>query len=95
MAELKVEEICLENKQLMATSSSSVSEEEGSGSVTVKSPGISSPATTSPSHRYAFLTLLLLHFGYISFFSSVGFDKGILQIEQVEGNLIVEVDYFV
>lgn len=44
-----MEELCLENKQSLATSSSSVS--EGSGSVTIKSPGISSPATTSPSHR--------------------------------------------
>ncbi|KAK9290628.1 hypothetical protein L1049_008800 [Liquidambar formosana] len=49
MAEVKKEEFCLENKQSLAASSSSVS--EGSGSVTVKSPGISSPATTSPSHR--------------------------------------------
>lgn len=49
MSELKLEEVCLENKQSLAASSSSVS--EGSGSVTVKSPGTSSPATTSPSHK--------------------------------------------
>nr|UWU45088.1 MYB transcription factor 3R-2 [Dimocarpus longan] len=49
MAELKIEECCLENKQLTAASSSSVS--EGSGSATLKSPGVSSPATTSPTHR--------------------------------------------
>ncbi|KAK4834502.1 hypothetical protein QYF36_023936 [Acer negundo] len=49
MAELKIEECCLENKQLTAASSSSVS--EGSGSAILKSPGVSSPATTSPTHR--------------------------------------------
>ncbi|XAR68945.1 hypothetical protein NMG60_11000368 [Bertholletia excelsa] len=49
MAKTKMEEPCLENKQSAAASSSSVS--EGSGSVTLKSPGVSSPATTSPAHR--------------------------------------------
>ncbi|KAL7248338.1 hypothetical protein ACSBR2_003121 [Camellia fascicularis] len=49
MAEVKTEEPCLENKQSAAASSSSVS--EGSGSVTLKSPGICSPTATSPSHR--------------------------------------------
>ncbi|CAL5420132.1 unnamed protein product [Camellia sinensis] len=48
MAEVKIEEPCLENKQSTVALSSSVS--EGSGSVTLKSPGICSPATTSPSH---------------------------------------------
>uniref|UniRef100_A0A7N0U514 Uncharacterized protein n=1 Tax=Kalanchoe fedtschenkoi TaxID=63787 RepID=A0A7N0U514_KALFE len=49
MGELKIEEICLENKQSLAASSSSFS--EGSGSITIRSPGVSSPATTSPSQR--------------------------------------------
>lgn len=49
MAEVKSEECCLENKQSTATSCSSVS--EGSGSAIHKSPGICSPASTSPSHR--------------------------------------------
>nr|URY18756.1 MYB protein [Zanthoxylum bungeanum] len=49
MEELKLEECCLENKQLTAASSSSLS--EGSGSAVLKSPGVSSPATTSPTHR--------------------------------------------
>ncbi|XP_021886824.1 transcription factor MYB3R-3 isoform X2 [Carica papaya] len=49
MAELKVEECCLENKQLTTASSSSIS--EGSGSAILKSPAISSPAATSPTHR--------------------------------------------
>ncbi|CAL5334943.1 unnamed protein product [Camellia sinensis] len=49
MAEVKIEEPCLENKQSAAASSSSVS--EGSGSVTLKSPEICSPTATSPSHR--------------------------------------------
>ncbi|KAI4356476.1 hypothetical protein L6164_000498 [Bauhinia variegata] len=49
MAEGKLEERCLENKQSTAASSSSVS--EGSGSAIHKSPGISSPASTSPSRR--------------------------------------------
>ncbi|PON76123.1 GAMYB transcription factor [Trema orientale] len=49
MAEVKLEECCLENKQSMAASSSSVS--EGSGSVFFKSPGVCSPASTSPTHR--------------------------------------------
>ncbi|XP_022745333.1 transcription factor MYB3R-3-like [Durio zibethinus] len=49
MAELKIEESCLENKQLTTASSSSVS--EGGGIAVVKSPGISSPAPTSPNHR--------------------------------------------
>ncbi|KAL3536400.1 hypothetical protein ACH5RR_004861 [Cinchona calisaya] len=49
MAEVKTEGYCLENKQSAAASSSSVS--ETSGSVTLKSPGIGSPTTTSPSHR--------------------------------------------
>uniref|UniRef100_A0A5B7BWS2 Uncharacterized protein n=1 Tax=Davidia involucrata TaxID=16924 RepID=A0A5B7BWS2_DAVIN len=49
MAEVKIEECCLENKQSAAASSSSVS--DGSGSATYKSPGICSPTSTSPSHR--------------------------------------------
>lgn len=50
MGGVKLEECCLENKQSTAASSSSVS--EGSGSVFLKSPGISSPASMSPTHRY-------------------------------------------
>ncbi|XVF08092.1 hypothetical protein REPUB_Repub06bG0196300 [Reevesia pubescens] len=49
MAELKMEECCLENKQLTTASSSSVS--EGGGSAVVKSPGISSPPPSSPNNR--------------------------------------------
>lgn len=49
MGGVKLEECCLENKQSTAASSSSVS--EGSGSVFLKSPGICSPASTSPNHR--------------------------------------------
>lgn len=49
MAELKIEDCCLENRQLTAASNSSLS--EGSASATLKSPAVSSPATTSPSHR--------------------------------------------
>ncbi|XP_059647042.1 transcription factor MYB3R-3 [Cornus florida] len=49
MAEMKMEEFCLENKQSAAASNSSFS--EGSGSVTLKSPGIGSPTSMSPSHR--------------------------------------------
>ncbi|KAG5550220.1 hypothetical protein RHGRI_015250 [Rhododendron griersonianum] len=50
MGEVKqIEEPCLENKQSAAASSSS--DTEGSGSVTLKSPGICSPTTLSPSHR--------------------------------------------
>ncbi|KAK8632264.1 hypothetical protein V6N13_072659 [Hibiscus sabdariffa] len=49
MDELKIEGLCLENKQLTTASSSSVS--EGGGSANVKSPAISSPAPTSPNHR--------------------------------------------
>ncbi|GLT79209.1 hypothetical protein SLA2020_507040 [Shorea laevis] len=51
MDESKMEECCLENKQLTAASSSSVSLSEGSGSAVVKSPAISSPVATSPTHR--------------------------------------------
>lgn len=51
MAEMKLEERCLENKQSTAASSSSVS--EGSGSANLKSPGTCSPAPTSPSPRRA------------------------------------------
>ncbi|XP_030480152.1 transcription factor MYB3R-3 isoform X1 [Cannabis sativa] len=47
MADVKLEECCLENKQSTAASSSSVS--EGSGSVIRKSPGVCSPASNSPS----------------------------------------------
>ncbi|XP_047149551.1 transcription factor MYB3R-3 [Vigna umbellata] len=46
---VKSEECCQENKQSTAASCSSVS--EGSGSAIHKSPGICSPASTSPSHR--------------------------------------------
>ncbi|CAI9760759.1 unnamed protein product [Fraxinus pennsylvanica] len=49
MAEVKPEEVCPDNKQSTAASSSSVS--ENSGSVALKSPGISSPTNVSPSHR--------------------------------------------
>ncbi|KDP35633.1 hypothetical protein JCGZ_09071 [Jatropha curcas] len=49
MDEVKIEECCLENKQLTAASSSSLS--EGSGSAILKSPGVSSPATASPTHN--------------------------------------------
>lgn len=51
MEEVKLEECCLENKQSTAASSSSVS--EGSGSAILKSPGVCSPASTSPTHRYS------------------------------------------
>lgn len=51
MAGLKLEECCLENKQSTAASSSTSS--EGSGSAIVKSPGVCSPAPTSPAHRRA------------------------------------------
>ncbi|XP_030475601.1 transcription factor MYB3R-3 [Syzygium oleosum] len=50
MAELKIEDCCLENKQLTAASNSSLSEGSASAA-TLKSPAVSSPATTSPSHR--------------------------------------------
>jgi myb proto-oncogene protein len=50
MAEMKLEERFLENKQSTAASSSSVS--EGSGSGNLKSPGTCSPAPTSASPRY-------------------------------------------
>lgn len=50
MAELRLEERCLYKKQLTTASSSSVS--EGGGNAVVKSPGVSSPAPTSPNHRY-------------------------------------------
>ncbi|XP_022934841.1 transcription factor MYB3R-3-like [Cucurbita moschata] len=49
MEEAKQEEFCLENKQSTAATSSSVS--EGSGCAAAKSPGMCSPAPTSPSHR--------------------------------------------
>ncbi|KAL2502917.1 myb domain protein 3r-5 [Forsythia ovata] len=49
MAEVKPEEVCPDNKQSTAASSSSLS--ENSGSVALKSPGISSPTNISPSHR--------------------------------------------
>ncbi|KAI9112250.1 hypothetical protein K1719_016773 [Acacia pycnantha] len=49
MAEVKSEECCLENKQTIAASSSSIS--ESSGSALPKSPGICSPTSTSPAHR--------------------------------------------
>ncbi|KAB5519906.1 hypothetical protein DKX38_024225 [Salix brachista] len=48
---VKIEERCLENKQLTTASNSSQSEEDGSGSAILKSPGISSPTTASPTHR--------------------------------------------
>lgn len=60
MSEVKIEECCLENKQLTAASSSSIS--EGSGSAILKSPGVSSPATASPTHRSLPLNLLYLFF---------------------------------
>ena len=67
MADVKLEEeCCVENKQLVTASSSSLS--EGSGSVTVKSPGICSPATTSPSHRYGLL-FYFVHFFFLFVFS--------------------------
>ncbi|PIA60261.1 hypothetical protein AQUCO_00300045v1 [Aquilegia coerulea] len=49
MTELKIQQICLVNKQSEETSSSSFSEE--SYSIALKSPEITSPVTTSPSHR--------------------------------------------
>ncbi|KAF6137779.1 hypothetical protein GIB67_040487 [Kingdonia uniflora] len=49
MVELKIEELCVENKQSDATSSSSFS--EGSFSFAIKSPGFSSPGATSPTNR--------------------------------------------
>ncbi|KAJ4969726.1 hypothetical protein NE237_002825 [Protea cynaroides] len=48
MADVKIELCCLENKESAAASSSSVSDSSYS---TLKSPGICSPATTSPSQR--------------------------------------------
>ncbi|PIN03039.1 Transcription factor, Myb superfamily [Handroanthus impetiginosus] len=49
MAEVKSDDFCPENKESMAASSSTVS--ENSSSVAPKSPGISSPASSSPAHR--------------------------------------------
>ncbi|KAK4270327.1 hypothetical protein QN277_023374 [Acacia crassicarpa] len=49
MAEVKSEECCLENKQTIAATSSSIS--ESSGSALPKSPGICSPTSTPPAHR--------------------------------------------
>ncbi|KAG9454676.1 hypothetical protein H6P81_007580 [Aristolochia fimbriata] len=49
MSAVKIEQSCVENRQSAAASSSSVS--EGSSSIALKSPGPSSPATNSPSHR--------------------------------------------
>ncbi|XP_010264452.1 PREDICTED: myb-related protein B-like [Nelumbo nucifera] len=49
MIEVKNEQFCLQNKQSTAASNSSVS--EGSCNIAPKSPGICSPASTSPSHR--------------------------------------------
>lgn len=50
MDEFNVEDTCLENKQSVAASSSSLS--QGSGSGIPNSPGVSSPATNSPFHRF-------------------------------------------
>ncbi|XP_010543303.1 PREDICTED: myb-related protein 3R-1 [Tarenaya hassleriana] len=47
--EARIEDQCMENKQLTAASSSSMS--EGSGNSLLKSPGVASPATASPTHR--------------------------------------------
>lgn len=47
--EVNAEEWCSENKQSAAASTSSIS--EGSGSVSLKSSGVSSPTATSPLHR--------------------------------------------
>ncbi|XP_012850222.1 PREDICTED: myb-related protein 3R-1 isoform X2 [Erythranthe guttata] len=49
MAEAKSDVICLEKKESAAASSSSFS--ENSSSIVLKSPGISSPTSTSPAHR--------------------------------------------
>ncbi|KAK8638997.1 hypothetical protein V6N13_137399 [Hibiscus sabdariffa] len=49
MAESRMEESCLQNKQLITASSSSIS--EGGSIAVVKSPGVSSPAPPSPNHR--------------------------------------------
>ncbi|KAL4341202.1 hypothetical protein GQ457_08G012610 [Hibiscus cannabinus] len=49
MAELRIEESFLQNKQLTTASSSPMS--EGGGNAVVKSSGVSSPSPTSPSHR--------------------------------------------
>ncbi|XP_010931265.1 transcription factor MYB3R-3 isoform X1 [Elaeis guineensis] len=49
MAAVKIEQSCIENKQSAAASSSSLS--EGSYGFSRMSPAVSSPATSSPSHR--------------------------------------------
>ncbi|KAL6528693.1 Transcription factor myb3r-5 [Orobanche minor] len=49
MAEVKSDDLCIENKEFLAASSSSVS--ENSSSFAVKSPRISSPSSSSPAHR--------------------------------------------
>ncbi|CAA2974238.1 transcription factor MYB3R-3-like isoform X1 [Olea europaea subsp. europaea] len=49
MAEVKPEDVCPDNKQSTTVTRSSVS--ENSGSAALKSPGISSPTSISPSHR--------------------------------------------
>ncbi|XP_072954935.1 transcription factor MYB3R-2-like [Typha angustifolia] len=49
MTAVKVEEGCVENKQLAAASSSSIS--EGSYGLSRMSPAVSSPRTSSPSHK--------------------------------------------
>ncbi|XP_057801356.1 transcription factor MYB3R-3-like [Salvia miltiorrhiza] len=49
MAEVKLDEFCLENKESAVASSSSVS--ENSSSTALKSPGVTSPRSVSPAHR--------------------------------------------
>ncbi|XP_076890068.1 transcription factor MYB3R-3-like [Bidens hawaiensis] len=50
MGKVELQEFCIENKQAGALSSSSISE-GSSGIVLPKSPRVSSPTATSPSHR--------------------------------------------
>ena len=56
MAEVKFDDICLENKESTVASSSSVS--ENSSSAALKSPGATSPRSVSPAHRYCILSFL-------------------------------------
>lgn len=70
MAEVKSDDICLDNKESAAASSSSVS--ENSSSILLKSPGISSPST-SPAHRYSlviysvYIYIYIIHGYYVYF----------------------------
>lgn len=90
MAEVKSDDICLDNKESAAASSSSVS--ENSSSILLKSPGISSPST-SPAHRYSSVIYSVYIYIYYTWILCIFWDEYMFRISSPNAIQLLSMDY--